>query len=336
MRRTSIIAFALLLTLTGAWANDKTITSPDGKLTVNVKDSAGLLTYTANYDGQQILKPSRLGFKSSFGDLTNGLSIKDSRDYKVDKSYDMTRTKKAHVDFHANAADINIENTSGNRMTVTFVVANNDVAYRYSIPRQKNDDPKAATIFSEASSFNFPDSVTTTFLCPQITPMSGWERSKPSYEEEYTADAPMDTTSQYGVGYTFPCLFHIKAQSADNGSDSDDYWALVSETGVDGNYVGSRLSDYSLPSTRREQRQRHTIRSRRASILHSVADNNHRQQPTANSRDNNTLRPRRPEVRSLNRLQARTLHMELAVMAGSVRQLQRPTPVHRPCQPFRL
>lgn len=245
MRRTSIIAFALLLTLTGAWANDKTITSPDGKLTVNVKDSAGLLTYTANYDGQQILKPSRLGFKSSFGDLTNGLSIKDSRDYKVDKSYDMTRTKKAHVDFHANAADINIENTSGNRMTVTFVVANNDVAYRYSIPRQKNDDPKAATIFSEASSFNFPDSVTTTFLCPQITPMSGWERSKPSYEEEYTADAPMDTTSQYGVGYTFPCLFHIKAQSADNGSDSADYWALVSETGVDGNYVGSRLSDYN-------------------------------------------------------------------------------------------
>lgn len=245
MRRTSIIAFALLLTVTGAWANDKTITSPDGKLTVNVKDSAGLLTYTANYDGQQILKPSRLGFKSSFGDLTNGLSIKDSRDYKVDKSYDMTRTKKAHVDFHANAADINIENASGNRMTVTFVVANNDVAYRYSIPRQKNDDPKAATIFSEASSFNFPDSVTTTFLCPQITPMSGWERSKPSYEEEYTADAPMDTTSQYGVGYTFPCLFHIKAQSADNGSDSADYWALVSETGVDGNYVGSRLSDYN-------------------------------------------------------------------------------------------
>lgn len=245
MRRTSIIAFALLLTVTGAWANDKTITSPDGKLTVNVKDSAGLLTYTANYDGQQILKPSRLGFKSSFGDLTNGLSIKDSRDYKVDKSYDMTRTKKAHVDFHANAADINIENASGNRMTVTFVVANNDVAYRYSIPRQKNDDPKAATIFSEASSFNFPDSVTTTFLCPQITPMSGWERSKPSYEEEYTADAPMDTTSQYGVGYTFPCLFHIKAQSADNGSDPDDYWALVSETGVDGNYVGSRLSDYN-------------------------------------------------------------------------------------------
>ena len=245
MRRTSIIAFVLLLTVTGAWANDKTITSPDGKLTVNVKDSAGLLTYTANYDGQQILKPSRLGFKSSFGDLTNGLSIKDSRDYKVDKSYDMTRTKKAHVDFHANAADINIENASGNRMTVTFVVANNDVAYRYSIPRQKNDDPKAATIFSEASSFNFPDSVTTTFLSPQITPMSGWERSKPSYEEEYTADAPMDTTSQYGVGYTFPCLFHIKAQSADNGSDSGDYWALVSETGVDGNYVGSRLSDYN-------------------------------------------------------------------------------------------
>ena len=33
--------------------------------------------------------------------------------------------------------------------------------------------------------------------------MIGWKRTKPSYEEEYKADAPMNVRSQYGHGYTF-------------------------------------------------------------------------------------------------------------------------------------
>ena len=65
--------------------------------------------------------------------------------------------------------------------------------------------------------------------------MIGWKRTKPSYEEEYKADAPMSDRSQYGHGYTFPCLFRI----------GDDGWVLVSETGVDSRYCGSRLSDVS-------------------------------------------------------------------------------------------
>ena len=63
--------------------------------------------------------------------------------------------------------------------------------------------------------------------------MIGWKRTKPSYEEEYKADAPMNVRSQYGHGYTFPCLFHV----GENG------WALISETGVDSKYCASHLSD---------------------------------------------------------------------------------------------
>ena len=63
--------------------------------------------------------------------------------------------------------------------------------------------------------------------------MIGWKRTKPSYEEEYKADAPMSERSQYGHGYTFPCLFRI-------GTDG---WVLISETGVDSRYCGSHLSD---------------------------------------------------------------------------------------------
>ena len=53
-------------------------------------------------------------------------------------------------------------------------------------------------------------------------------------EEEYKTDQPMDVKSQFGQGYTFPCLFKTPAA-----------WVLISETGVDGSYVGSHLSDYN-------------------------------------------------------------------------------------------
>lgn len=166
--------------------------------------------------------------------------------------------------------------------------------FRYSLPRQKNDNPKAATIFSEASSFNFPDSITTTFLCPQAKPMSGWQRTKPSYEEEYTADAPMDTTSLYGVGYTFPCLFHV----------GDRGWALVSETGVDGNYVGSRLSDYSrdngytiaFPQTGENNGNGSPYAAVATSRRHAMAHHNPRHYPQPYSRDHHSIRSSRTQI----------------------------------------
>ena len=64
--------------------------------------------------------------------------------------------------------------------------------------------------------------------------MTGWERTKPSYEEEYTPDAPMAVKSRFGEGYTFPCLFRV----------GDDGWVLLGETGVGSNYCASHISDY--------------------------------------------------------------------------------------------
>lgn len=251
-RKTILRTMLLMLPLTSVTspvaAKDKTVASPDGNLVVTLSDKGGIPSYSAALGKQTVLLPSRLGLVADFGDLTKGMTIVDDTSYVVEKHYDMTRTKKAHSDFKANATDVTFANDKGQRFTVTFVVADHDVALRYFIPRQKNDNPKCAIIRSEATSFRFPDG-TTTFLSPQITPMTGWERTKPSYEEEYRADAPMTDRSQYGVGYTFPCLFHEQLPAPEvkgkkNAVVKQDYWVLVSETGVDGSYCGSRLSDY--------------------------------------------------------------------------------------------
>ena len=215
------------------WAEDVKIASPDGKVNVTISDQGGIPTYMITYDGRVMLKPSRLGLKASIGDFTAGITIKGQKQSRIDQNYEMTRIKTSQVHYVATEAVIAMQNAQGWPLTVTFRVSNHDVAFRYTLHRGPNDTPRCALVYSETSAFNFPQH-TTTFICPQSKPMDGWERTKPSYEEEYKADAAMDLPSQYGQGYTFPCLFHV----------GNDGWVLVSETGTGSNYVGCHLSDY--------------------------------------------------------------------------------------------
>ena len=216
------------------WADDVRVSSPDGNLVVTVSDAGGRLYYNATLGGKQVVEPSALGLKTSIGDLTKDLSIYDSQCSMVNVQYSMRGTKASSNNYNANSVLIKVRNKDGVRFRMLFQVSNNDIAFRYMMTRQKinNKEYKRVRILSELSSFNFADG-TTTFISPQIGPETGWEQTKPSYEEEYSNDAPMDKASRYGHGYIFPALFHLP-----NG------WALVSETGVNGGYCGSHLSDY--------------------------------------------------------------------------------------------
>ena len=228
------IAGILLLGALGTQAGNYTVKSPDGKLAVNVSCEGGKASYTVDYEGKRMLSPSALGLVANYGDFSQKLSMGALKGGKVRHlSYNMSRIKKSHIRKDAVEATIGFLNEKKDSMTLHLHVSNNDIAYKYEMSRPKKDNPKAVIIYNEVSGFNFPEK-TTTFLCPQITPMTGWERTKPSYEEEYTPDAQMNVKSQFGVGYTFPCLFKV-------GSDG---WVLVSETGVSSAYPGSRLSDY--------------------------------------------------------------------------------------------
>lgn len=232
MKKQLFFAFALLAAMPAA-AAEHAFASPDGRLVVTVSDNGGRATYSIAYDGRPMMQPSALGLKTNVGDFTQGLSMTVKADATARNSYTMTRTKTSHVDQEARRATLSFINKDQNEMQLELYVANNDVAYRYRLLRPKADNPKCAVVYGEASSFNLPEG-TTTFLSPQIQPMTGWERTKPSYEEVFGADEPMTKPSKYGVGYTFPALFHV----------GETGWVLVSETGVTGEYVGARLSEY--------------------------------------------------------------------------------------------
>ncbi len=219
-------ALCLSLLCLSLSAAPKTVTSPDGKLTVTVSDDA---RYSVSLDGKDIVLPSALGFRSNRGDFMNA-KVTEAESSAIHDSYTLDRIKKGRITYDANVLICTLENEAGDAVKVEFCVSDNDVAFRYVV-----DNPRWASIriFEEATSFVFPES-TTTFLTPQSDAMIGWQRTKPSYEEFYAIDKPMSEKSQYGHGYTFPCLFKV-------GSDG---WALVSETGVDSRYCGGRLSDW--------------------------------------------------------------------------------------------
>ena len=219
---------AMLLASSVASAENKQITSPDGKLVVTVADMDGRPSYSVSYDNVLFLKPSPLGMIANIGDFSSGMSLeKNVSTNKIDETYELASIKQSKVRYVANEAVFSFTQQGKTIYDVIFRISNNDVAFKYKMYPQ--GETLSCVVKQEVTGFVFPDG-TTTFLCPQSKPMGGFARTSPSYETSYTAD-DVAGKNGWGEGYTFPCLF----RNGDNG------WVLVSETGVNGGYCASRL-----------------------------------------------------------------------------------------------
>lgn len=229
----AITLLALASLGTAAQAGPVTTSSPDGRLRVTINETGGRPTYSVTYDGRLVIEESRLGLVANFGDMTEGMALDSSSNSAFTADYSLKKIKESQVEARGNESTTWFSTKGGLKIGVEVVVENNSVGLRYRIPRQ--GETGSLRVMSEATEFRFP-SGTTTFLTPQSEAMIGWKRTKPSYEEEYDLDAPMERASKFGKGYTFPCLFKVDGGAA---------WALVSETGVTSRYCASHLSDYS-------------------------------------------------------------------------------------------
>ena len=229
MKKSFLFLLTMLVVMVVS-AQELKFESPDNRTVVNFKLDGGIACYSVSYDGKIMLDESPLGLVTNTGDFTKGLVYDGYKTNTIKNSYSLNRSKVSKVDYVANEQRVDLKNSKNTPFSIVFRISNNNVAFRYELP--KSGETGSVRVLSESTGFDFP-SYTTTFLTPQSHAMIGWKRTKPSYEEEYRADAPMTNRSQYGHGYTFPGLFRI----------GDDGWVLVSETGVSSNYCGSRLSD---------------------------------------------------------------------------------------------
>ena len=240
MKKLPLILLLLVCCSAAMLAQPVSVKSPDGKLIVTVSNDNHRAWYEVSLDGVPAVQKSGLGLKTNIGDFTEALTMTSHHESQVADHYQMDCTKASSIDYKANRLDVEFENAQGLCISMVFQVSDNNVALCYRLPRPEKDNPKCAVIYKEATAFRLPDA-TTTFLSPQITPMSGWERTKPSYEEDYEVDQPMQRVSKFGQGYTFPCLFKVQSS---NYNTQSPLWLLIGETGVGSNYCASHLSDY--------------------------------------------------------------------------------------------
>ena len=205
--------------------------SPDGKLSVRLEQTPdSRILYSVEYDGKTMLSPSPLGLVAQDCDYSRLVYTGEEREaVKVD--YRLDRIKTSHVSHDDVRYMTHFKTPEGRLLDIEWHLSDNDVAFRYSIPR--DTDTGSIRVMREETGFDFPEG-TTTYLCPQSDAMIGWKRTKPSYEEYYRNAAPLGEKSEFGHGFTFPCLFNTPGG-----------WVLVSETGVDSRYCGSRLDDYA-------------------------------------------------------------------------------------------
>lgn len=231
MNKLSICFAFIFFAIFSIQAENIVILSPDKNMEVKIfLNQSGTINYHVNYKGKNLLEDSPLGMITNESDFSKNLKFVEKKENTISKTYNENRIKKSKVHYQANELIATFQTSKKERINVVFRVSNNDIAFKYQLAQ--NGETARCMIEKELSGFKFP-SFTTTFLTPQATPMIGWKKTKPSYEEEYVPDQPIGTASKYGVGYTFPGLFHF----------GDDAWVLISETGVSSLYCGSKLSE---------------------------------------------------------------------------------------------
>ena len=205
------------------------VSSPDGKLVVSVTTENGKPYYEVSLNGKQFLTKSPLGLKTNVADLSEGLNMNSSsKNLKIDENYELANIKKSKVHYVANEAIFTFKKDTITALDVIFRVSDNDVAFKYKVYPQNK--ALSCVVNEETTGFTLP-SGSTTFLSSQSKPMVGFARTMPSYEIPYTVDENTGQNGRENNGYTFPCLFKVN----NNG------WVLISETGVDSRYCGSRL-----------------------------------------------------------------------------------------------
>ncbi|MFA7141424.1 MAG: glycoside hydrolase family 97 N-terminal domain-containing protein, partial [Proteiniphilum sp.] len=177
-----ILSYLLLSLLLPATSGNRKISSPDSLLLVNITLHNGSPAFSVRYKYKIILEESPLGLITNISNFSRNLQLVETNEQTIHKTYHEPKSKKSRIEYLANEVTCTYETTEKEQFSITFRVSNHDIAFRYSLAQ--NGETARSIIEKELTGFNFP-SFTTTFLTPQATPMIGWMRTKPSYEEEY-------------------------------------------------------------------------------------------------------------------------------------------------------
>ena len=106
-------------------AQNVVVNGPDGKA-----------SYSLVYNGKQMLESSPLGLETNLGSFVKRMKLIGHQEKQIDTVYTQSRIKFSRIHYRANELVCYFSNDKGQKVNVTFRVSNNDVAFRYTLPRQ--------------------------------------------------------------------------------------------------------------------------------------------------------------------------------------------------------
>lgn len=117
------------------------VTSPDGNIKVEFTLQQGRPTYTVDFKGVSIVKPSHLGLQLSKGgeDLMDGFTISDVKTSSFDETWTLVWGEESSIRNNYNELAVTLDQAKTKRhIIVRFRVFNDGVGFRYEFPRQEN------------------------------------------------------------------------------------------------------------------------------------------------------------------------------------------------------
>ena len=228
-----MIVYLITLFINDAYCiEDYRIKSPDEKISVTFSLTfEGKPVYAVSYADQTVLEQSKLGVIRADDDFSTDLALVSvSNDSVVTDNYTILHGKRLNCSYTGNRRVFTLRNANEKIIQIIFQISNDGAAFRYHFPGKTDT---TLNILKETTSYNFNSSA-RAYLQPCKNARTEWANTQPSYEEYYMKNISVRTSAPYAAGWVLPALFK-----------SGILWISITETAVDTNYCGSRLSQYS-------------------------------------------------------------------------------------------
>ncbi|HYC86815.1 MAG TPA: glycoside hydrolase family 97 catalytic domain-containing protein [Chryseosolibacter sp.] len=214
---------ALAFNVNGLQKKDWEVSSPDGKLKIEIALVNKRLTYQVVYGRVTVIAASPLGITRDDQQFLNLRYLSASR-ANINDAYTLMVGKRLQSRNQANELTLDFENENKKKARLIFRAYDDGIAYRYHFSK---DDNGSHTINAEHSGFAMPATATAW-----MQPYDLNSRKKPCYETFYESAIKPGTPSPNAAGWAFPVLY-----------ETNGIWVLISEAGLDETYCGTHLED---------------------------------------------------------------------------------------------
>ena len=135
MRKTFFATICLLLSM-AIYASE--VTSPNGEIQVSFSLNGSVPTYQVSYKGQEVLRPSRLGFELVNGkNLLDGFTVLGEESSTFDETWQPVWGENRSIRNHYNELLVKlIQNATNRNMNIRFRVYDDGVGLRYEFPQE--------------------------------------------------------------------------------------------------------------------------------------------------------------------------------------------------------